>query len=360
MGWTWIKKCPVFFLLTVSGLAFSLVGLAGRFSMYKGYEFQALKEPFLVLMLEGAGKGVAPWEVCFGQRASGKGGKETAATVGGGGQNIEDFIEDDSGAANDGMEMDTGGESADGTDASADAGAKGAEGTEDAAKTDVSAGLDAPADTGTENETIYEFQQVPEDYFNDAAFIGDSRTVGLYEYGEMEMRADFFAKISLTIYDVFTEPVAKDEETGKRITVEEALGRKQYGKVYLMLGLNELGTGTTESFTEEYAAVVDKLRELQPDAVIFVQGIMRVTEAKNESDPVFNNANINEKNDAISRLADNKDIFYIDVNEAVCDENGNLHSEYTTDDVHLKAKYYGIWREFLLNHGIVRNGAKEG
>ena len=103
----------------------------------------------------------------------------------------------------------------------------------------------------TEEEGTYGFQTVTEDYFNDAAFIGDSRTVGLFEYGGIEERADFYAKISLTIYNVFTELLAKDEETGKKITAEEALTKKQYGKVYLMLGINELGTGTTETFMEE-------------------------------------------------------------------------------------------------------------
>ncbi len=30
----WIRKCPVFLLLVVSGLLFTAVGAAGRFSLY--------------------------------------------------------------------------------------------------------------------------------------------------------------------------------------------------------------------------------------------------------------------------------------------------------------------------------------
>ena len=40
----------------------------------------------------------------------------------------------------------------------------------------------------------------------------------------------------------------------------------------------------------------------------------------------------------------------------VCDENGNLHGDWTFDQIHLKAKYYQVWKEFLLDHGIVREG----
>lgn len=339
----WIKKCPVFFLLTVSGVIFSIVGIVGSFSMYRGYGLQVLKQPFLVLMMEGIDKGVMPWEAC-GITIPDRNG--APAEEYGVGQSIEALAQ----AGTDGEYA------ADGTLVAAADGTAGIKAAEAAEEGGTQAGAqdEALLEAAEEEPATYEFQDVTEDYFNDAVFIGDSRTVGLFEYGGLEERADFFAKISLTIYDVFTEPVAKDEETGEKITVEEALSKKQYGKVYLMLGINELGTGNTEYFMKSYTAAVEKIRELQPDAIIFVEGIMRVTGEKSENDPIFNNTNINEKNDAIAALADNRDIFYIDVNEVVCDENGDLVHEYTIDEIHLKAKYYEIWKEFLLKHGIVK------
>ncbi len=313
--------------------------------MYRGYELQLLKQPFLVLMMEGIDKGVMPWEACGIQIPAGNSASETAAEAYSSGQSIEELAE-------------TGvyGEETDGTLLAAADETAGIKAADENVQEDVQTEPFPDAADGPEEPVAYEFQEVTEDYFNDAVFIGDSRTVGLFEYGGLEERADFFAKISLTIYDVFTEPVAKDEETGEKITVEEALSKKQYGKVYLMLGINELGTGNTEYFMKSYTAAVEKIRELQPDAIIFVEGIMRVTGEKNENDPIFNNTNINEKNDAIATLADNRDVFYIDVNEVVCDENGDLIGEYTIDEIHLKAKYYEIWKDFLLKHGIVKEG----
>lgn len=323
----WIKKCPVFLLLAVTGMIFSLLGIIGRKTVYQEYQFDRIKSPYLSLMMEGISKGTEPWEIfAYGDPGLDTDHGEIEQTLAevqeGEGQSIEDFETENE-----------------------------EEGIAPEPENPVTEGKNTVESSG---ETGYSFQTVTEDYFNDAVFIGDSRTVGLFEYGGMEERADFFAKISLTIYDVFTEPVAKDETTGRKITIEEALSKKQYGKVYLMLGINELGTGTTESFMEEYRKVVARLRELQPEAVIYVEGIMRVTGTKNEEDPIFNNTNINEKNAEIAKLADNKDIFYIDVNEVVCDAEGNLNAEYTIDEVHLKAKYYEIWKQFLLEHGIVR------
>lgn len=356
----WIKKCPVFLLLVISGFAFTLIGAAGRFSIYKDYEFDPIKRPFLALVMEGAGNGTVPWEIAehIGMGAGEFPGRLLAVfQTGDEGQSIDDIegkkAEEAVSLSSD-LEEETLPEDP-AMDENSDP-----EANETEEETDSPIQSEFPDETGedlsggTEAGKTYEFQTVTEDYFDDAAFIGDSRTVGLFEYGGLEERADFYAKISLTIYNVFSELLAKEEGTGKKITAEEALSQKQYGKVYLMLGINELGTGTTETFMEEYKAVVERIRELQPDAVIFVEGIMKVTAGKDAEDPIFNNKNIEEKNAAIAQLADNQTIFYIDVNEAVCDVEGNLNAEYTIDEVHLKAKYYEIWKQFLLEHGIER------
>ena len=200
------------------------------------------------------------------------------------------------------------------------------------------------------------FTQVPESYFDDALFIGDSRTVGLDEYGGFQESTTFFAKTSLTIYDLFEEPEKFAQlADGTKATLEEALTERKFGKIYIMLGINELGRGTTESFFNVYADAVNRIRMLQPDAVIFIQGIMRVGEEKNNTDAIFNNTNINGRNQAISLMADNQTIFYLQVNDVVCDENGNLISDYTFDQIHLKAKYYQLWKDYLFAHGIVRD-----
>lgn len=217
-------------------------------------------------------------------------------------------------------------------------------------------GTDGTSGEQTDGQETSSFTQVQDSYFDDALFIGDSRTVGLYEYGGFQESTTFFAKTSLTIYDLFEEPEKFARlSDGKKATLEEALTERKFGKIYIMLGINELGRGTTESFFNVYADAVNRIRMLQPDAVIFIQGIMRVGEEKNNTDKIFNNTNINERNQAISLMADNRTIFYLEVNDAVCDENGNLISEYTFDQIHLKAKYYQLWKDYLFAHGIVIN-----
>ena len=139
----------------------------------------------------------------------------------------------------------------------------------------------------------------------------------------------------------------------EKVTIEQALERSQFAKIYIMLGLNELGSGSAESFAAEFGSVVARIRELQPDAVIYIQGIMHVTHKKSESDRVFKNSTINLRNEALSKLADNQHVFYIDMNSATDDENGALGQDLSFDNVHLKAKSYALWYDYLKNHAFV-------
>ncbi len=220
---------------------------------------------------------------------------------------------------------------------------------------DVSGNNISGNDISGNSDITYELTEVTDDYFTDALFIGDSRTVGLSEYcEELDTRATFYSKVSLTIYTVLDKEFIKTEDDRNKISVREALSENQFAKIYIMLGLNEIGTGTTETFCQAYSEVIDQIRELQPDAIIYIQGIMHVTEAKSSTDKHFNNENINERNEALSQLANNRDIFYIDMNESVDDENGNLLAELSFDDVHLKASSYERWHQYLLTHAIVK------
>ena len=81
---------------------------------------------------------------------------------------------------------------------------------------------------------------------------------------------------------------------------------------------------------------------------------MYVTEERSQNDAYINNQNIQQRNKNIATLADNRNIFYIDVNEVYADGKGNLSKEYTFDNVHLKGACYGQWVTFLMEHGIVK------
>ena len=100
------------------------------------------------------------------------------------------------------------------------------------------------------SEPVY--MTVEDDYFSDAVFIGDSRTVGLYEYGGLEEITTFYASKGLTIYRLFESEIVEAPGQKQKLTVEDALLNTEFRKIYLMVGINEMGTGTVETFTAKY------------------------------------------------------------------------------------------------------------
>ena len=221
----------------------------------------------------------------------------------------------------------------------------------------------APEEGETENVTVEEsaggrdpedvvYMTVEDDYFKDAVFIGDSRTVGMYEYGGLEEISTFYASTGLTIYKMFDSPIVKVPGQRQKQTVEEALQADRFAKIYLMIGINEMGTGTVESFIEKYKEAVEHLRELQPDAVIYLQGIMKVTTERSEQGDYITNEGIEARNEEIAKLADNIHVYYLDVNPFICDETGGMEASYTYDGVHLKAQYITIWKDYLKSHAV--------
>ncbi len=216
-----------------------------------------------------------------------------------------------------------------------------------------------PAETEVESEpspSVAEkprYTAAPEGYFEEALFIGDSRTVGLDEYGGIE-GATFFASVGFSAFDIEKERV-KIEGMGK-VTLLELLEQREYRSIYLMTGVNELGYRMEVSINK-FTELVQTIRELQPDAVLFIGANLHVSKSLSESSSIYTNSKIDEFNTAISQLADEETIFYLDVNELFDDENGNLDVQYTSDQSHLLGRHYRTWAGWIAERAIIKEKA---
>lgn len=184
----------------------------------------------------------------------------------------------------------------------------------------------------------------PEDPFSNALFIGDSRTVGIAEYSGIT-EADFFAFTGMSVYSA----LKKESSVGswkKGTLLADALQSQQYDRVYLMLGVNELGYNFQKT-VERYGELVQQIRDLQPDAYLILEASLHVTKKRSDTDATFNNSNIDRMNQAQAAYADGEHIFFIDVNPAFDDETGALNQDYTFDNTHPYGKYYSKWADWL-------------
>lgn len=194
------------------------------------------------------------------------------------------------------------------------------------------AGPTPPAEAGTVN-------------MDDALFIGDSRTVGLSEYAGIA-GADFFSNVGMSVYNIHDDVVSVP--TVGKVSLIELLTSKKYGKIYVMLGINELGYDF-DNTVAKYSELMEFIQEKQPNATLFIEGNLHVTQSRSDSDEVINNAKINRFNAAIAKLADGEKIYYLDVNSVFDDANGNLSSEKSDDSAHPYAKYYAEWGQWIVS-----------
>lgn len=200
---------------------------------------------------------------------------------------------------------------------------------------------------------------VEDDWFSDAVFIGDSRTDGLRLYSGIR-GADFLAYKSLMIFHV----VGNDQVDRKAVplngvgdkkTVLEWLDEKQYAKVYLMFGVNELGYGNDSAFTDAFSRTVDEIRDRQPEAVLYIQSLVPIEPEKaHATNPAswLNNDNVARYNELLRQVCADKGVVYVDVASALVNDAGNLPPEGTTDGIHFTRSWYEKWYAYLKTHTV--------
>ena len=200
---------------------------------------------------------------------------------------------------------------------------------------------------------------VEDDWFSDAVFIGDSRTDGLRLYSGIR-GADFLAYKSLMIFHVVGNDQVDQRAVplngvGDKKTVLEWLDEKQYAKVYLMFGVNELGYGNDSAFTDAFSRTVDEIRVRQPEAVLYIQSLVPIEPEKaHATNPAswLNNDNVARYNELLRQVCADKGVVYVDVASALVNDAGNLPPEGTTDGIHFTRSWYEKWYAYLKTHTV--------
>ena len=204
-------------------------------------------------------------------------------------------------------------------------------------------------DSDAEQQPQKVFQKVDKSYLNDALFIGDSRTLGLMEYGGVS-QASYFADSGMSVFNLekTTVPVAGYGKTD----IRSLLKQKKFGKIYFMMGINEAGY-PWKTLEKKYKETVAMIRDMQPDAQIFLCANLMMTEEKSSQSKAINNKVICKINAMIEKLASKNEMYYIDVNEIFTDKKGNLCETYSNDGVHVLGKYYRDWMDWICTKGVV-------
>lgn len=200
---------------------------------------------------------------------------------------------------------------------------------------------------------VAQSEPVDDAWFADAVMIGDSRTDGMRLYSGMR-GVDFLCYKGLSVFEVMSDKQVIQTADGKT-GVLQALGEKQYSKVYISLGVNELGYNHDQGYSDTYSAMVDKILELQPDADIYLQMLIPVNEQKcrETNQPYYvTNEQIGVYNDIIRGIAVEKQVYLLNVGEIFVDEAGEMFYDASFDGIHFNKSGYKQWYEYLKTHTV--------
>lgn len=196
---------------------------------------------------------------------------------------------------------------------------------------------------------VAESEAVEDGYFADTVFLGDSRTGGLSLYSGLKEGTYLFS-VGATVESVFTKNT--QETPAGKVPLLDALADIDCKKVYIMLGINELGWPRAEVFRQQTVKVVERIRQDHPDTVVVLQSILPVSAKQEAKGSYVNNARIEEFNTMLKAVAEELDCPYLNVAEAVTGEDGCLQEAMSADGVHLNTAGCRAWLDYLKTHMV--------
>ena len=193
--------------------------------------------------------------------------------------------------------------------------------------------------------------EVGDEYFADAAFVGDSLTEGwkIYNVGQ---HFEVMSMKGLSPKTAQTQPVYRTAD-GRDLIVSDAVNYLGTRKVYIMLGHNGLNYSEPEILLEGYEGLVDQIRFTNPDTNIILQSVPPVTAALAGGNSSYDKERVARYNEMVRQLAIEKGIYFLDTYSALAGEDGYLIREYNAGDgMHLSPSGYSAWFNFLKTHTV--------
>ena len=207
----------------------------------------------------------------------------------------------------------------------------------------------APTEGYVYSQPVPKSDKVETSYFDDAVFIGDSRTEGfIYNTGLANAKA--YTHKGLTVSSAFDDPVIP--LNGQKVSVTQALLQTQFAKAYLMFGINEAGWAYGEIFIKKYGELIDAVRQANPQAQIYIQSILPVSKKTSQTHEFAKKEKLDEYNQMLRQLAEEKQVYYLDVQSCMVDEDGFLPEQAAFDGIHLKQEYCLKWLDYLCTHTV--------
>lgn len=175
----------------------------------------------------------------------------------------------------------------------------------------------------------------------DLLFIGDSITQGWEGAGKAAWSEKYGKRnaVNLGIGGDRTQHVLWRLDNGNIDGIKPKLA-------VLMIGTNNSGQNTSEQIADGITAIVTKLRDKLPETKVLILAVF-----PRGADGTNKNRMVNEgANKIVEKLADGKNIEYLDIGPKFLDDKGNLSKEVMPDQLHLNPASYQTWADAIEPH----------
>lgn len=197
------------------------------------------------------------------------------------------------------------------------------------------------------------------DFFNDAVFVGDSVSLRLTYYCQSHKgvlgTAQFLTSGSLgsgNALEKISEDSVHPVYQGEKMLIEDGVKASGAKKVFIMLGMNDVGLYGVEDSVKNMETLVERILEKSPDVEIYIQSMtpmLKETQLKQ-----LNNPNLDKYNQQLKALCEEKGYHFADVASVMKDEEGNLIPEYCSDPegmgIHFTDAGAQAWIDYLIKN----------
>ena len=218
-----------------------------------------------------------------------------------------------------------------------------------------------PEPTAEASVVMPENERASAFYFDDVLFVGDSISEGLRNFEEdndVLGAAQFLTSVSLSatnaLWDVSGRSVHPTWD-GEKMKVEDAVPLSGAGKVYLMLGMNDIISVGVERSAANLETLCDRILANAPGTELFVQSVTPLAnEGRTSGTRTLSNQTISQYNDLLEQLCLRRGWHYLNVAEALRGDNGYLRRDFCSDPdgmgMHLNYTGCAAWAEYLYTH----------
>lgn len=128
--------------------------------------------------------------------------------------------------------------------------------------------------------------------------------------------------------------------------IDALLSNNQVKDIVILIGTNDILVEKDDEIIADRIFQIAKIAQNRTQARVYVQSLYPINKKDKFANEFFvkerSNERINSINQKLKEKIEGTDINYININEKIRDEKGNLRQDLTVDGLHVNAKAYDI------------------